>query len=287
MGKILVTGADGQLGTELRTVLEKNTVFMPHFTDIQELDITNEDEVKKYLHKEKPTYVINCAAYNAVDQAEEQPDIARLINSLAPGILARAANDAGAKFIHISTDYVFDGKHYKPYTEEDDPNPVSAYAKSKRTGETRVLETGVGIVIRTSWLYSPHGKNFVKTMLKLGSEKEELNVVHDQCGSPCYAFDLANTILYMLTLYHNGKAFMPGIYHYSNEGTCSWYDFAREIMFIKQLPCSVLPIETRDYPLPAPRPYYSVLNKAKIKSEFGITIPHWKDSLIECLDRMR
>jgi dTDP-4-dehydrorhamnose reductase len=287
MDKLIITGANGQLGRELKSVLVNNTIFQPEYTDIEELDITNEEKVKAYIKQEKPAYIINCAAYNEVDQAEGQPEVARSINSLAPGLLAQASKEAGAKFIHISTDYVFDGKHYKPYTEDDDPNPVSAYAKSKRTGEHRVLETGSGIVIRTSWLYSPHGKNFVKTMMNLGKEREELNVVFDQTGSPTYAFDLANTILFMLTLYHNGKAFMPGIYHYSNEGTCSWYDFAKEIMSVLQLPCSIYPIETKDYPLPAPRPYYSLLNKGKIKSEFGITIPHWKDSLRECLDRMK
>lgn len=269
----LVTGANGQLGTALHTLLGDKAVYI----DRDELDLTDEDAVKSYLENNPFDCVINCAAYTAVDKAESDSDNAHKVNALAPLYLAKYAK----KLVHISTDYVFDGTNYKPYTEDDTTHPVSVYGTTKREGELNVLNNAkTAIIIRTAWLYSPHGGNFVKTMRKLGAERDKLTVIFDQIGTPTNAYDLAAAIITILPQIKDGE---KEIYHYTNEGVCSWYDFALEIMNLSKLNCSVLPIETKDYPTPAHRPHYSVLNKAKIKQRFNITIPYWKESLEKCL----
>lgn len=269
----LVTGCNGQLGTALQTLLKDKAVYI----DREELDLTDEEAVKTYLTANPFECIINCAAYTAVDRAESDEENARKVNALAPLYLAKY----GKKIVHISTDYVFDGTNHKPYTEEDPTHPVSVYGKTKREGEENVLKNAqTAIIIRTAWLYSPHGGNFVKTMRKLGEQKESLNVIFDQIGTPTNAYDLAEAIVAALPQIREGE---KEIYHFTNEGVCSWYDFALEIMNQSKLRCKVHPIESKDYPTPASRPHYSVLNKAKIKQRFNIEIPHWKEGLIKCL----
>ena len=269
----LVTGCNGQLGTALQSILRDKAVYI----DRTELDLTDEVAVKTYLSQNSFDFIINCAAYTATDRAESDGENAYKVNALAPLYLAKY----GKRIIHVSTDYVFDGTNHKPYIEEDKTNPLSVYGKTKRQGEINVLENAdTAIIIRTAWLYSPHGGNFVKTMRKLGAEKETLNVVADQIGSPTNAYDLAEAIVCALPQIKNGE---KEIYHYTNEGVCSWYDFAHEIMNQSKLSCRVYPIESTDYPTPAKRPYYSVLNKNKIKKRFNLEIPHWKEGLRKCL----
>jgi dTDP-4-dehydrorhamnose reductase len=283
--KILVTGANGQLGSELRILAHEHPGFTFIFTDVAELDITVENDIDMFVRDDKPDAIINCAAYTAVDKAEQEDSLAFLINATAVGNLARVASKINAVLIHISTDYVFDGKGYKPYMEDDATNPVSLYAKSKHAGEQQVQSyANRAMIIRTSWLYSEFGNNFVKTMMKYGKERGMLNVVFDQTGTPTYARDLAGTILEILQKQPDYKG--VEVFHYSNEGVTSWYDFAKAIMEFSSIDCKVNPIETKDYPLPATRPFYSVFNKFKIKQRFGIAIPYWKDSLQECLGRM-
>lgn len=269
---ILVTGAYGQLGTELKNLLPGAI-----FADVDVLDITDEEAVNDFVKTNNIKTIINCAAYTAVDKAEDDADTAKRINEIGPMNLALS----GAKIIHISTDYVFDGTNCKPYLPEDETKPISIYGKTKRAGELAVLNNAaVAVVIRTAWLYSSYGNNFVKTMRRLGAEKESLNVVADQIGSPTYAGDLAQVIVDILPkINENNK----GVYHYTNEGICSWYDFATEIMTLSNLNCKVLPIKSADYPTRAVRPFYSVLDKSKLKKTFNISIPHWKESLVKCL----
>jgi dTDP-4-dehydrorhamnose reductase len=269
----LVTGSNGQLGTALQSLLKDQAVYI----DKDELDLTNEEDVKHYLINNPFDCVINCAAYTAVDKAETDKETAHKVNALAPMYLAKYSK----RLIHISTDYVFDGTNHKPYTEEDTTSPISVYGKTKREGEINILDNAkTAIIIRTAWLYSPHGGNFVKTMRKLGAERESLNVVADQIGSPTNAYDLAEAIVKALPQIKEGE---KEIYHFTNEGVCSWYDFATEIMEQSKLTCKINPIESKDYPTPAHRPHYSVLNKNKIKKRFNIEIPHWKEGLIKCL----
>lgn len=266
--KILVTGAKGQLGTELKKLL-----LDAIFTDVGELDITNLDAVKNFVSNNHIETIINCAAYTAVDKAEDDIELAKKINEDGPRNLALS----GAKVIHISTDYVFDGKNYQPYLPEDGTNPISVYGKTKRAGELAVLDNAkVAVIIRTAWLYSAHGNNFAKTMRRLGAEKDSLNVVVDQIGSPTFAGDLAKAIVAILPQMNESN---KGIYHYTNEGVCSWYDFATEIMSLSGLSCKVNPIPSSAYPTKATRPFYSVLSKEKIKNVFNIEIPYWKESL--------
>ncbi len=283
--KILITGANGQMGNEFRILEDEYQIHQFLFTDIDELDITDSNAVSSFFSLEQPDVIINCAGYTAVDQAEEEPEKAMLINGIAPEILAIAASANEALLIHISTDYVFNGQAFKPYTEEDLPDPISVYAQSKYAGEIAV-ETNAnrGLIIRTSWLYSSFGNNFAKTILKLSKEREELNIIFDQIGTPTYARALCKTILDILPDLetHQGVE----IFHYSNEGVASWYDFASAIVDLTRMNCQLFPIETKDYPLPAPRPYYSVMNKTRIKSRFGILIPHWRDSLQDCLTHL-
>jgi dTDP-4-dehydrorhamnose reductase len=281
MINILVTGSNGQLGSELKK-LASQYPYDFFFTDKNSLDITNEKHIKDFIDLHKIDTIINCAAYTAVDKAESQEEIADAINHKSVDFLAQISKEKNIKLIHISTDYVFDGKNYKPYVETNFTAPNSVYGKTKRNGEKALQEINPqnSIIIRTSWIYSSFGTNFLKTMLKLGNEKNELGVIFDQVGTPTYARDLAKTILEILPKIKNNNV---EIYHYSNEGVLSWYDFAKEIMKMSKRDCKINPIETREYPTPAKRPYYSLLNKSKIKKNFNIKIPFWKDSLDECL----
>ncbi|MDR1582270.1 MAG: dTDP-4-dehydrorhamnose reductase [Prevotellaceae bacterium] len=279
MKKILVTGANGQLGSELKK-LSKNVKFDFVFTDVDELDITDIQECAIFFDKVKPDFVINCAAYTAVDKAEADKQLAWKINVDAVKNLVISCSLHDSYLIQISTDYVFDGKSYVPYIEKDLVAPLSEYGKSKAAAELEVLSYPKSLVIRTSWLYSTCGNNFVKTMIRLGQERESLNVVFDQLGTPTYAEDLAATILEIAAKIDSGeKRFVAGLFHYSNEGVCSWYDFACAIMKLNSLKCKIYPIETSDYPTPAKRPKYGVMNKAKIKSIYEININHWYSSL--------
>jgi dTDP-4-dehydrorhamnose reductase len=284
--RVLVTGANGQLGTEIRMIAKYDESKDFTYVDLDNFDLTNSFDVSTWFKKQDPfQVVINCAAYTAVDKAESDYKTAKLANHIAVSILAEECKKMGAQLIHISTDYVFDGKNFLPYKESDNTNPLSAYGKSKLAGEQALIALQMpGIIIRTSWLYSNYGNNFVNTMIRLGKEREQLNVVFDQIGSPTYAKDLATAILQIIENqeFTQGK-YLSEIFHFSNEGVCSWYDFAKEIMEMAQLPCKIMPIRTEEYPLPAPRPHYSVLDKHKIKTSFGLSIPHWKSSLISCL----
>jgi len=283
---ILVTGSKGQLGNEIQAIASKHPQYKFHFTDIEDLDISNEKDINAYFQKHQFNCVINCAAYTNVDKAESEKKLAFKINVEAVKYLAKACSRFDTGLIHISTDYVFDGKNYRPYRETDFTNPQSVYGESKLEGEEMIEEFAkTAIIIRTSWLYSSYGNNFVKNMLKYGKERDELNVVYDQIGSPTYAADLAEMIIKNL----QELKWIQGthIYHFANEGACSWYDFTKEIMDIANIDCKVNPIETRDYPLPARRPSYSIFNKAKLKDGFeDVEIPYWRDSLKVCLKKI-
>ncbi len=280
---ILITGANGQLGRELQATLAatEHTVIAARHCD---LDICNSIAVKEYFSKCHIDFVVNCAAYTAVDKAEDEQAASMALNTEAVATLASVSHSHGAKMIHVSTDYVFDGNGCRPYCETDVPCPQSVYGSTKLQGEQLMLaEAPDGIVIRTSWLYSPHGHNFVKTMLKLGQEREELNVVCDQIGTPTYAADLARAIA---SIINSGK-WIPGIYHYSNEGAISWYDFTKSIHRIAGITtCAVHPCMSHAYPTRAKRPHYSVLDKSKIKNTYGIEIPYWEDGLTDCINRI-
>ena len=268
----LITGSNGQLGTELTKLLPSAIA-----TDAAALDITDANAVSAFVKENDIDTIINCAAYTAVDKAEEEAELAFKVNVSGVENLAKT----GAKIVHISTDYVFAGTAHKPYTPDDTPAPVSVYGQTKLEGEKAVLENAdIALIIRTAWLYSPYGKNFVKTMQRLGKERDSINVVCDQIGTPTYAADLAAAIVAILPQMSKDNR---GIYHYTNEGVCSWYDFAHEIMAILDLPCKVYPISSSAYPTKAKRPFYSILDKAKIKETFGIEIPYWKESLEKCL----
>ena len=281
---ILVTGSNGQLGSEIRE-LSSNYSYTFFFTDRNNIDITSKDSIKAFCQTNNINVIINCAAYTAVDKAESDELNADLVNRKAVKKLALVSSELNIKLIHISTDYVFDGKNFKPYCEEFQTNPQGIYGKTKLDGENEMRDINPknSIIIRTSWVYSSFGNNFVKTMLRLGREKEFLGVIFDQVGTPTYARDLALTILDIIPKITNEKV---EIYNYSNEGVLSWYDFAKEIMRMAKLDCKVNPIQTFEYPTPAKRPHFSLLNKSKIKSTFNIEIPFWKDSLDECLKTM-
>ncbi len=286
--KILVTGAYGQLGNEIKELKGDFSGFDFIFTDADTLDITDEEAVSSFLLNHKPNYVINCAAYTAVDKAEEDHILAEKINALAPRILGTYSHQIRAKLIHISTDYVFDGNNCSPYSESDAVNPQGVYGKTKLLGELNCLkENPSTVVVRTSWLYSGFGNNFVKTMLRLGKERESLKVVFDQVGTPTYAADLAKIILSIIQISEKDSAkFIPGVYHYSNEGVASWYDFAKAIFEISEIDCIVNPVLSDQFPTPAKRPHFSVLNKSKICDNFGIEIPYWRDSLEKCIEKL-
>ncbi len=282
---ILITGSNGQLGNEFRKISKIETEHSWHFTDLPDLDITDHEEVMAYFQDHKIDICINCAAYTAVDKAEEESDLADEVNARAVGHLADACLKNNALLIHVSTDYVFDGENYKPYDEEDPVNPTSAYGRSKAKGEAMIRQhTCKSVIVRTAWLYSATGHNFLKTMMKLGGQRDELKVVVDQIGTPTWAADLAEA-LWQIAMKSEGT--QKEIFHYSNEGAISWYDFAKTIMEISQLPCHVLPIESKDYPVKTKRPFYSVLNKAKIKRDFDVDVPYWKESLINCIKEIK
>ena len=281
---ILITGSNGQLGNEMQ-ISAKN--FPNHhfiYTDVAELDICDKEALNAFVKSNDVNMIVNCAAYTAVDKAEDDVELCYKINAEAVKNIGEVATANGAKVIHVSTDYVFDGTNHVPYTEDMPVCPSSVYGKSKLAGEEALISAcSQAVIVRTAWLYSSFGNNFVKTMIKLGTERESLNVIFDQVGSPTYAADLAEAIMTIIS----HESFVPGIYHYSNEGVCSWYDFTKSIHRKSDITCNVQAIETKDYPTRTPRPHYSVLNKAKIKSTYGIAVPHWEDSLDKCLSILR
>lgn len=286
--QILVTGAYGQLGSEIKLLTENYPEWEFQFTDIDTFDITNELDIHDFFSKKKFDFIINCAAYTAVDKAESDEQTAHLVNAEAPKLLARQAKSTGTKLIHISTDYVFAGDACIPYTETELTHPQGVYGRTKLEGENNVLaENPNAVILRTSWLYSTFGNNFVKTMLRLGKERGELNVVFDQVGSPTYAADLAKAILLIISsATKNEKNFVPGIYHFSNEGVASWFDFAKAIFYFAKIECKVNPVLSDQFPTPAKRPHFSVFDKAKIKNTYGIEISYWRKSLKQCIKKL-
>jgi dTDP-4-dehydrorhamnose reductase len=286
---ILVTGSNGQLGSEIKDVAASYKSFRFFFMDLPALDICTSSQLEIFIIKNNIDTVINCAAYTSVDAAEENVVIAEQVNGAGVLNLVHALAKVNGKLIHISTDYVFDGTGFLPYQELDKTNPMGVYGKTKRNGELAVINSDIdAIVIRTSWLYSAYGTNFVKTMRRLGKERNELNVIYDQIGTPTNASDLAKTCLDILAYSKETNINTNGnVYHYSNDGVASWYDFARAIMDLGEVDCKIKPIETKDYPTAAKRPHFSILNKAKIKNDFEIEIPYWRDSLAICISKLK
>ena len=280
---ILITGCNGQLGNEMQLLEKLHPEYRYFNTDVAELDITNSEAIERFVTDNAIDGIVNCAAYTAVDKAEENQDFCQVLNADAPGYLAAAIEKRGGWMIQISTDYVFDGTNHKPYVETDPVCPNSTYGRTKLAGEQAVmLNCKNAMVIRTAWLYSTFGNNFVKTMIRLGKEKQELGVIFDQIGTPTYARDLAAAIFAAIS-----KGIVSGIYHFSNEGVISWYDFTKAIHRIAGIDtCKVRPLHTEEYPTPAARPHYSVLDKTKIKQTFGIEIPYWETSLKECIEKL-
>ena len=282
MKSVLVTGADGQLGVALRNISESFSGFEFYFTDVNTLDICDKTQVDAFVKSRNINVIVNCAAYTAVDKAEDDTDLCMRINCDAVRNIGEVAASVGAKVVHVSTDYVFDGCGTRPYREDDVTNPTSAYGMTKLAGEQALLSVCPdSVIIRTAWLYLETGSNFVKTMLRLGSERDTLGVVADQKGTPTYAGDLADAIKSVLM----AERFVPGVYHYTNEGICTWYDFAIKIFEIADVECCVEPVTTAEYPTRAKRPAYSVLDKSKIKEIYGIQIPAWEDGLKRCLKK--
>lgn len=278
--KLLITGANGQLGNEMRVVLQRYPALEAVFTDVDTLDICDRSAIEAFVCQHRPDVLVNCAAYTAVDKAEDDEPLCHKINCDAVRNLGEVAHAHGLKMVHVSTDYVFDGLGHVPYTEDMPVAPNTVYGKTKLAGERALFAVcPEALVVRTAWLYSGFGNNFVKTMLRLGSERDRLNVVFDQIGTPTYAADLATAILQIVT----AERFVPGIFHFTNEGVCSWYDFTTMIFRLAGVDCAVSPIESKDYAYRTPRPFYSVLNKAKIKATYGIEIPYWVDGLERCL----
>ena len=280
---ILITGCNGQLGNEMQLLEKLHPEYRYFNTDVAELDITNSEAIERFVTDNAIDGIVNCAAYTAVDKAEENQDFCQVLNADAPGYLAAAIEKRGGWMIQISTDYVCDGTNHKPYVETDPVCPNSTYGRTKLAGEQAVmLNCKNAMVIRTAWLYSTFGNNFVKTMIRLGKEKQELGVIFDQIGTPTYARDLAVAIFAAIS-----KGIVSGIYHFSNEGVISWYDFTKAIHRIAGIDtCKVRPLHTEEYPTPAARPHYSVLDKTKIKQTFGIEIPYWETSLKECIEKL-
>lgn len=292
---ILVTGCNGQLGNEMQLLANENTQYEYFFTDVmfpegtelggkyQKLDITNEAEINAFVQSNEIDCIVNCAAFTAVDKAESSQELCNLLNNIAPGYLAKAVAQRGGSIVQVSTDYVFDGTSHRPVTEDLPTCPNSVYGSTKLDGENSVIANCKDyLIIRTAWLYSTFGNNFVKTMIRLGKEKPELGVIFDQVGTPTYARDLAVAI--MAAINHG---IVPGIYHFSNEGVISWYDFTKAIHRIAGITtCKVRPLHTAEYPTPAARPHYSVLDKTKIKQTYGIEIPYWEESLRECIEKL-
>tara|TARA_R110002050_G_scaffold57423_3_gene128970 strand:+ start:109649 stop:110548 length:900 start_codon:yes stop_codon:yes gene_type:complete len=290
---ILVTGSTGQLGQSIKAMVTDsidNADYEFVFAHREQLDLSNAASITNFFGNKVFDVIINCAAHTAVDKAESEPELANQINHLAVQQLTDMAQQHNAKLIHISSDYVFNGQQYRPYIETDKVEPQSIYGLTKLNGEQAIQNTMASnaIIIRTSWVYSEYGNNFVKTMLRLGVERDRLNVIFDQIGTPTYAKDLAKAIMSIIqSPAFNQENFKTSIVHFSNEGVASWYDFAQTIFELASIQCQVTPIETKDYPTPATRPYYSVLNKAKIKDNFHLTIPYWKDSLKQCLSALQ
>ena len=281
---ILITGCNGQLGNEMQLLEKEHPQHTFFNTDVQELDITDQQAVEQFVNENRIDGIVNCAAYTAVDKAEENEELARLLNSVAPTYLAAAVEKRGGWFVQISTDYVFDGTNHTPYTESEPTCPNSVYGRTKLEGEQQALQAcRRTMIIRTAWLYSTFGNNFVKTMIRLGREKQELGVIFDQIGTPTYARDLARVIFVAIE-----QGIQPGIYHFSNEGVISWYDFTKAIHRIVGInTCKVRPLHTSEYPTPANRPHYSVLDKTKIKENYGIEVPYWEESLQECISLLK
>lgn len=292
---ILVTGCNGQLGNEMQLLAKENTQHSWYFTDVvfpegtelgstyQKLDITSKEDIQNFVDNNSIDCIVNCAAYTAVDKAESNAELCDLLNNTAPGYLAAAVNSRGGSMVQVSTDYVFDGTNHTPYSEDQPTCPNSVYGRTKLAGEQAVqANCPQSIIFRTAWLYSIYGNNFVKTMIRLGKEKPELGVICDQVGTPTYARDLAVAIMTAIN-----KGIVPGIYHFSNEGVISWYDFTKAIHRIAGIDtCKVRPLHTEEYPTPAARPHYSVLDKTKIKTTYGIEVPYWEDSLRECIEKL-
>jgi dTDP-4-dehydrorhamnose reductase len=288
---ILITGCNGQLGNEMQLLAKENTqhhyfltdVVIPEGVDATVLDITNQEAVEDFVQTNQIDCIVNCAAFTAVDKAESAADFCNLLNNTAPGYLAQAVGQRGGSMIQVSTDYVFDGTNHTPYTEEEPTCPNSVYGRTKLAGEEAVkANCPNSMIIRTAWLYSIYGNNFVKTMIRLGKEKTELGVIFDQIGTPTYARDLAVAIMTAIN-----KGIVPGTYHFSNEGVISWYDFTKAIHRIAGITtCKVRPLHTSEYPTPAARPHYSVLDKTKIKQTYGIEVPYWEESLAECIAKL-
>jgi dTDP-4-dehydrorhamnose reductase len=285
--KILVTGSNGQLGSELKALAPAHPHIAFTFVDIDEMDLGSDEAIHQFFTGKHFDFVVHCAAYTAVDKAETDQTLAYRVNADAVKAIARQCRDKAMRLVHISTDYVFDGNGNQPIAEDQMPDPVSVYGHSKLAGEKFVLETlDNAYIIRTAWVYSTYGKNFVKTISKLARERESLNVVCDQFGSPTYAHDLAVVILKLIVKVSSNEVDVPGIYHFSNEGAISWYDFAWFIVRYYGLSCKVNPIPTEQYPTPATRPKFSVLNKSRLKHTFDIAVPHWYESLEDCLKQM-
>ena len=280
---ILITGCNGQLGNEMQLLEKENPQHTYFNTDVAELDITDQMAIETFVNENQIDGIVNCAAYTAVDKAEDNEGLCTLLNAEAPAYLAAAIGQRGGWMIQISTDYVFDGTQHTPYTEEADTCPNSVYGRTKLVGELNVQKFCTrSMIIRTAWLYSTFGNNFVKTMIRLGKEKPELGVIFDQIGTPTYARDLAVAIFAAIN-----QGIVPGIYHFSNEGVISWYDFTKAIHRIAGITtCHVRPLHTSEYPTPAKRPHYSVLDKTKIKEVYHLEIPYWEESLAECVKRL-
>ena len=283
--RILITGANGQLGSEFRALASHHSAEFI-FCDVDEMDLSQESSMEQFLANTRSDLIIHCGAYTQVDGAEDQKELAFAINANAPAVIARHCANTGCRLIQVSTDYVFDGNGNMPISEEDRPNAQSVYGASKLEGEKQILSIlDNAYIIRTSWVYSAYGKNFVKTMLRLGQERDELNVVVDQAGTPTYAADLAAAILKIVDQWPGNDR--PGIYHYSNWGVLSWYDFAKTIFDLAGVKCHVNPIPSSGFPVKAQRPAFSVLDKTKIASTFHLDIPYWRDSLERCLEEIR
>ena len=283
MKNILITGANGQLGNEMRVLSAEHPEYIYFFTDVAELDICNEQAIQDFVKANAIHVIVNCAAYTAVDNAEDNIGLCTKLNADAVGYLAKAAEACGAEFIQISTDYVFDGTAHVPYRESASTCPNSVYGHTKLAGEQNALTLcSRSMVIRTAWLYSTFGNNFVKTMIRLGHERDSLGVIFDQVGTPTYARDLARAIFVAIR-----QGVVPGVYHFSNEGVCSWYDFTKAIHRLAGIvDCKVKPLHTEEYPTLAKRPHYSVLDKTKIKKIYNTEVPYWEDSLKECIDAL-
>lgn len=280
---ILITGCNGQLGNEIQLLQTQYAQHTWFNTDVNELDITDKAAIERFVEENEIGGIVNCAAYTAVDKAESDPQLARKLNADAPAFLAEAVAKRGGWMVQVSTDYVFDGTKHTPYVETDEPCPNSVYGQTKLEGEQAVSKLCPNaMIIRTAWLYSEFGNNFVKTMIRLGREREQLGVIFDQVGTPTYAHDLATVIMTAID-----KGIKPGVYHFSNEGVTSWYDFTKSIHRLSGIKtCQVSPLHAAEYPTPACRPAYSVLDKTKIKAAYGIEIPHWEESLAKCIAKL-